>query len=275
MHRVGVLVFDGVTLLDASGPAEVFRLADPQHRHYELMFISPHGGVRSLSGIEMAGTLAVSQVSSLDTLLVAGGEHLPQPKSDPTLIAAAQKPAERTARVASVCTAGISAGIDLALAIVEADLGAAISRAAAQEMVMFMRRPGGQSQFSTALQHLPAQSAPLRALVETVIADPSIPHTVASMATLAGVSVRHLNRLFNDELQVTPAKWLEKVRVDAARAYILDGHSITLSAQLAGFGSDETLRRAFVRHLNTTPTAFRERFSSTRPVGAQERCHPY
>lgn len=164
-------------------------------------------------------------------------------------------------------SAGISAGIDLALAIVEIDLGASASRTAAQEMVMFMRRPGGQTQFSAALQHAPAQSEPLQKLVESVVTDPSTPHTVTSMASLVGVSERQLNRLFKEELNTTPAKWLEKIRVDAARTRILEGHPITISAQLSGFGSDETLRRAFARHLNTTPSAFRERFSSTRNAG--------
>lgn len=186
-------------------------------------------------------------------------QRYPQVKVEPDVIHIQDGP--------FMTSAGISAGIDLALAIVENDLGAIAARTAAQEMVMFMRRPGGQTQFSAALQHPPAQSTPLRALVESVISDPSGPHTVTSMASIFGVSERHLNRLFKEELHTTPAKWLEKVRVDAARAFILEGHPITLSAQLSGFGSDETLRRAFARHLNTTPTSFRERFSSTRELG--------
>lgn len=313
-HRIGILVFDGVTLLDASGPAEVFHLADPDYRHYMITYISPGGGtIRSASGIEFS-TVAASTVSKLDTLLIAGGAHLPTEPIDAALITSAKALASQASRVASVCTgafvlaelgllngrratthwrhastfaqrypdirvepdvihiqdghfltsAGISAGIDLALAMVEHDLGTSASRAAAQELVMFLRRPGGQTQFSATYHPTPTQNEPLRGLVDAVLADPAAPHTVASMAAYAGVSERHLNRIFHDELRSTPAKWLEKVRVDRARALILDGHPITLSAQLCGFGSDETLRRAFARHLGTTPTAFRERFSSTR-----------
>lgn len=318
MHRVGIIVFDGVTLLDASGPAEVFRLADPAHERYELVFVSPAGGsVSSSSGIEVSGTIAAADAGPLDTLLVAGGENLTRPDVAPALLEAVDLLAAAPQLVASVCTgafvlanlgflddrratthwrhaqtlakrypnvrvepdvihirdgrfmtsAGISAGIDLALAIVEDDLGASAARAVAQEMVMFMRRPGGQSQFSAALRHAPPQTDRLRTLFERVTTDPSAPHTVASMAALVGVSERHLNRLFREDLGSTPARWLEEIRVDAARALILEGHTITRTAQLCGFGTDERLRRAFARHLNTTPTAFRERFATTKADG--------
>lgn len=313
-HRIGVVVFDGVTLLDASGPAEVFHLADPVGEHYELVFVSAAGGtVRSSSGIAMAGTIAAADTGAFDTVLVAGGQRLVDSPIEDSLVEAVEALSARVSRVASVCTgafvlaelgyldgrratthwrhahtlaaryprirvepdvihlrdgrfltsAGISAGIDLALAIVEDDLGADTARTVARELVMFMQRPGGQTQFSTALSQPPARSGALRELMETIVADPAVEHTVSSMAAALGVSARHLNRMFHAETGTTPARWLEQVRVDAARALILEGHPITRVAQRSGFGTDETLRRAFARHLGITPTAFRDRFSTT------------
>ena len=88
-------------------------------------------------------------------------------------------------------------------------------------------------------------------------------HSVATMAVRAALSPRHLTRLFRAELGLTPSRWLEVVRLDRARELILAGESVTRSATLSGFGSDEGLRRAFTRHLQTTPTEYRARFATT------------
>jgi transcriptional regulator GlxA family with amidase domain len=313
-HRIGIVVFEGMTLLDASGPAEVFHLADPAGEHYELTFVSTDGGtVRSSSGIALADTTPSRDTPGLDTVLVAGGPRLVDSPVETTLLESVDALSGPASRVASVCTgafvladlgyldgrratthwrhahalaaryprirvepdvihlrdgrfvtsAGISAGIDLALAIVEDDLGAGAARTVARELVMFMQRPGGQTQFSTALSQPPASDGALRGLMEAIVADPAADHTVSSMASTIGVSERHLNRMFHANTRTTPGRWLEQVRVDAARALILEGHPITRVAQRSGFGTDETLRRAFARHLGTTPTAFRDRFSTT------------
>ncbi|WP_316525587.1 GlxA family transcriptional regulator [Kitasatospora brasiliensis] len=144
-------------------------------------------------------------------------------------------------------SAGISAGIDLALALVEQDYGAEAARAIARELVVFMQRPGGQSQFSTALATPPARSEVLRALTDAVLADPAADHALPTMAASAAVSTRHLTRLFQAELHTTPARWVERVRLDRARQLLLDGHSVTAAARHSGLGSDETLRHAFAR----------------------------
>jgi transcriptional regulator GlxA family with amidase domain len=159
-----------------------------------------------------------------------------------------------------VTSAGISAGIDLALGLVEADHGADLARATARELVVFLQRPGGQSQFSTALDTPPARSNPLRVVTETVVADPAGDHTLPSLAAAAAVSPRHLTRLFQGEFRTTPGRWVERVRLDRAQQLLLDGHSITKAARLSGLGSDETLRRAFARHLGITPTEYLRRF---------------
>jgi transcriptional regulator GlxA family with amidase domain len=164
-----------------------------------------------------------------------------------------------------VTSAGISAGIDLALALVEDDHGAGVAREVARELVVFLQRPGGQSQFSTALATPPARGDLLRTLVAAVLADPAADHSLPAMAAAAAVSPRHLARLFRAELGTTPARWVERVRLDRAQQLLLDGHSVTSAAELSGLGSDETLRRAFARHLGTTPTHYRRRFATTRP----------
>jgi len=161
-------------------------------------------------------------------------------------------------------SAGISAGIDLALALVEDDHGADAAREAARELVVFMQRPGGQSQFSTALQTPPARGDLLGRLIASVLADPAADHSLPAMAASAAVSTRHLTRLFQTELNTTPARWVERVRLDRAQQLLLDGHSVTVAARRSGLGSDETLRRAFARHLATTPTEYRRRFATTR-----------
>lgn len=163
-------------------------------------------------------------------------------------------------------SAGISAGIDLTLALVEHDHGVGLAREIAREMVMFMRRPGGQSQFSTAITTPPARSRVLRKLTDAVLADPAGDHSLPAMAAAAALSQRHLTRLFHAEFATTPARWVERVRVDHAQRLVLDGHTVTFAAARSGLGSDESLRRAFARHLGTTPTDYRLRFATTRPA---------
>ncbi|WP_433163059.1 GlxA family transcriptional regulator [Kribbella sp. CA-247076] len=160
-------------------------------------------------------------------------------------------------------SAGISAGIDLTLALVEADHGADVAREIARELVVFMQRPGGQSQFSAAMATPPVRSHPLREVTARVVADPAADHSLSAMAAYAALSPRHLTRLFQSELRTTPARWVERIRLDRAQQLLLDGHSITTAARLSGLGSDETLRRAFARHLDTTPTTYLRRFRAT------------
>ncbi|MGW4205275.1 GlxA family transcriptional regulator [Streptomyces sp. NPDC004726] len=162
-----------------------------------------------------------------------------------------------------VTSAGISAGIDLALGLVEDDHGAHTARAVARELVVFVQRPGGQSQFSTALATPPARTDLLRSLTASVVADPAGDHSLPAMAASAAVSTRHLTRLFQAELHTTPARWVERVRLDHAQQLLLDGHSITSAARHSGLGSDEALRRVFARHLGTTPSEYRKRFTTT------------
>jgi transcriptional regulator GlxA family with amidase domain len=312
-----MLVFDGVTMLDVTGPAEVLSKARQFGAEYQLSLVSPAGGdVVTSTGMALAGTQRLGAVGSFDTVIIAGGDSLPWGLLDDELLDTARTLCGGAARVASVCTgafilaalgdldgrratthwrhaqrlaqgypridvqpdaifvidgsvltsAGVSAGIDLALALLEQDHGAELARQVARELVVFLQRPGGQSQFSTATRGPTPSSASVRALQADVVADPAKNHSLSSMAAAAAMSPRQLTRLFRDQVGTTPARWLESVRLEAAQRLLLDGHSVTSAAELSGLGSDETLRRVFGRHLGIAPSDYRQRFATSRPA---------
>jgi transcriptional regulator GlxA family with amidase domain len=160
-------------------------------------------------------------------------------------------------------SAGVSAGIDLALALVEDDHGADLVREVARSLVVFLKRSGGQSQFSAAVEAKPPKRSTLRAVTDAVAAKPAADHNVKALASQAGLSTRQLTRLFQTELGTTPARYVEAMRIDAARAALDAGSSVADAARAAGFGSAETLRRVFISELGISPKAYRDRFRST------------
>ncbi|MFD8707321.1 GlxA family transcriptional regulator [Kitasatospora sp. NPDC059648] len=163
-------------------------------------------------------------------------------------------------------SAGVSAGMDLALALVEDDHGPEIALAAAREMVLYLRRPGNQSQFSVPLWSAQPSSDPIRKAVRAVQEDPGARHSVAALADLAGLSPRHLQRRFTAEIGVGPAAYVERVRVEAARRALTEADEpVAAIARRLGFGTAETLRRVFRRRLGIAPGEYRERFG---PAGA-------
>lgn len=157
-------------------------------------------------------------------------------------------------------SAGVSAGIDLALALVELDHGSDLVREVARSLVVYLKRAGGQSQFSTLIESDPPHQSTLRRVTDAIAADPAADHSVRSLAKVAAMSTRQLTRLFQAELGTTPARFVEMVRIDAARAALDAGLSVGDTARQAGFGSAETLRRVFVTHLGVSPKAYRDRF---------------
>ncbi|MDQ0383121.1 GlxA family transcriptional regulator [Amycolatopsis thermophila] len=160
-------------------------------------------------------------------------------------------------------SAGVTAGIDLALALVERDHGAELARSVARSLVVFLQRPGGQSQFSPSLRGPAPKAPPLRAVCDAVAADPAADHSLPKLAALAGLSTRHLTRLFQEELGTTPAKYVELIRFDAAKAMLDAGRPVTETAFASGFGSVESLRRAFVQHAGVSPRAYQQRFHTS------------
>ncbi|WP_163506776.1 GlxA family transcriptional regulator [Fodinicola acaciae] len=161
-------------------------------------------------------------------------------------------------------SAGVTAGMDLALALVEADHGVEVARTVARWMVVFVQRPGGQSQFSERLAHAVSPDSPLRTLLDEIVADPAADHTVPRLAERAALSERHLTRLFVVETGTTPGRFVERSRVEAAREALESGPTpVEAVARRVGFGSAETMRRAFLRVLGIGPADYRARFSGT------------
>jgi transcriptional regulator GlxA family with amidase domain len=161
-------------------------------------------------------------------------------------------------------SAGVTAGMDLALAMIEADHGRTVSLAIARRHVIFRIRPGGQSQFSA---ELAAQSAfgnaKVRKLAERVTEVPGSDWRVDALAAEAAVSQRSLSRLFRRSLNLSPAEFVERVRVDVARRQLLDTDRNVESIALdCGFGSLRRMDRAFARTISVSPTEFRSRFKT-------------
>jgi transcriptional regulator GlxA family with amidase domain len=160
-------------------------------------------------------------------------------------------------------SAGVSSGIDLALALVEDDYGAGLAREVARSLVVYLKRAGGQSQFSVLVEAEPPPQSALRAVTDAIAANPGADHSVKRLAARASLSTRQLTRLFHTELATTPARYVEMVRIDAARAGLEAGRTVTDTAHLTGFGSAETLRRVFVNNLGVSPKAYRDSFRTT------------
>lgn len=162
-------------------------------------------------------------------------------------------------------SAGVTAGMDLTLALVEADHGAALALEVARMLVMYVRRPGGQGQFSAPLVAQAASQPGIRELAAWVRDHLTADLSVAALAGRAGMSERNFARVFRRETGATPARWVEQVRIEAARAALENGDtSMQEVAHAVGFHNLETLDRAFRRNLDLSPRAYRARFSRTR-----------
>jgi transcriptional regulator GlxA family with amidase domain len=310
---VGILVFDGVTLLDVAGPSEVFTEANHFGADYQLVLYSADGGdVVSSTGMRFSVDGAAADAAPLDIALVAGSDDFPSRPISRELVEAARTLTERARRTATICTgtfilaatglldgrrvtthwnetevlarwypavevepdaiyvedgqifssAGVTAGIDLALALVELDYGAALARDVARWLVVFLQRPGGQSQFSPSLRTALPPISPLRQLCDTIAADPAGDYSLPKLASMANLSSRHLTRLFRDELKITHAGHVKQIRFDAAKDLLDAGHTVTDTAIRSGYGSPETLRNAFIQQLGRSPRAYQQRFQT-------------
>ncbi|MGA5042010.1 GlxA family transcriptional regulator [Streptomyces capoamus] len=316
-----IVLFEGVDLLDVTGPPEVFSLAlreTEEAAGYRVLLaaetldpVTTGAGVRILPDI----TFARAAAGSIDTLIVPGAVELDEerrvhPLVDPRLVEWVRVLAGRTHRIASVCVgahllaaaglldgkratthwstaqqlaadhpavevdadpifiregnvwtgAGISACLDLSLALIADDLGEAVALRVARQLVMYLKRPSGQSQFSVPLKQV-STTRRIEDLRHHILRHIGEPLTVVDLAAYAHVSDRHLTRLFKTELGTTPHAYIESVRVEKAR-HELESSDATVErvATLCGFGTTDTLVRAFRRRLNTTPTEYRRRF---------------
>jgi transcriptional regulator GlxA family with amidase domain len=164
-------------------------------------------------------------------------------------------------------SAGVTAGIDLALAMLEKDHGSEIAQIAARWLVMFVRRPGGQSQFAGPVWSPAAPPGPVRAAQDLVNAEPNADHRLSVLAARVGMSPRHFSREFTRLVGVSPGRYVEQVRVETARR-LLESEPVTLAvaARRCGFGSAETMRQAFVRRVGTPPDQYRRRSAAVAPA---------
>ncbi|MEV6263108.1 helix-turn-helix domain-containing protein [Streptomyces sp. NPDC051784] len=326
-HRVVIAVFPGVDLLDVTGPAEVFALANretPGHTPYQVLLAGPAAGpVRTSAGVRLLTDLTFDEVGDgADTLVVPGAADLtedgPAARVDPEVVAWVRATAPHVRRIASVCVgahvlaaaglldgrratthwstaaqlaadhpavtvdpdpifvradhgrlwtgAGISACLDLSLALVAEDLGEAVALAVARHLVMFLKRQGGQSQFSVPISRPASSRRDIDELRSWIAGNLDQDLSAGALADRMRLSERHFARVFKQETGTGPAAYVQAARVEAARRLLEStDHSLSRVAASTGLGSVETLHRAFGRLLATTPSAYRRRFR-TAPV---------
>lgn len=161
-------------------------------------------------------------------------------------------------------SAGVTAGFDLTLALVEADLGFTLARDVAQDLVMYLRRPGGQSQFSRYLLNQARTPGPIRDLQTWILENLAQDLSVEMLAERVAMSPRNFTRVFTRETGTSPARFVEEVRLDAARQRLEQGdEGIEQVALATGFGNGLNLRRVFERALQLSPSEYRKRFAAS------------
>ncbi|MEU7427613.1 GlxA family transcriptional regulator [Streptomyces sp. NPDC040750] len=158
-------------------------------------------------------------------------------------------------------SAGVTAGIDLALALVEEDLGRDTALTVARHLVVFLRRPGNQAQFSAQLAAQTARRAPLRDVQQWITEHPEADLGVEALAARAALSPRHFTRAFQAETGTTPGRYVDRVRLEHARRLLEDtADGVEEISRASGYGTPEAMRRAFVRALGAAPAEYRRRF---------------
>lgn len=315
-----IVAYPGVTLLDVTGPAQVFStandLAAEPFTRYEVVLASRTGGVVPTdTGIGLAtASLKAAAAKPIDTLLVAGGLGVFDAANDEHLTAWFQRQALRSRRAGSTCmgtflmaaaglltgkraathwrwcdelqkrypnivvqrdpifvrdgaiwsSAGVTAGIDLALAMVEEDHDHRLAAKVSSSLVVFLKRPGGQSQFSAALMAQADDANGRFSALHAWIADNLDKDLrVERLAERAGMSARSFARTYTAYVGTTPAKAVERMRVEAAKSLLVRrGVALATVARRSGFHDKERMRRAFTRQVGVSPVEFRSRFSS-------------
>jgi transcriptional regulator GlxA family with amidase domain len=158
--------------------------------------------------------------------------------------------------------AGVAAGIDLALALVEDDYGTDVAQTVARWLVLHLRRPGGQTQFAAPVWSPRAKRQPIRAVQDAIESEPGGAHSITELARCAAMSPRHFTRVFTDEVGEAPGAYVERIRTEAARRQLeqTDDTVLTIAAR-CGFGTAETMRRNFIRRIGVSPDQYRKTFA--------------
>lgn len=158
--------------------------------------------------------------------------------------------------------AGVTAGIDLALSLVEDDHGTEVAQTVARWLVLHLRRPGGQTQFAAPVWMPRAKRTPIRRVQEAVEAEPGGPHSIGELARRAAMSPRHFTRVFTDEVGEAPGHYVERIRTEAARRQLEEtDDTVVAIAARCGFGTAETMRRNFIRRVGISPDQYRKAFA--------------
>jgi transcriptional regulator GlxA family with amidase domain len=158
-------------------------------------------------------------------------------------------------------SAGVTAGMDLALALVEEDQGPKVALKVARDVVLYLRRPGSQSQFSAPLAAQMSERAPIRELQAWMAVNSHLRLRIERLAERVGMSARHFARVFEHDVGMTPARYLDRLRVDAACLHLTESsHTLERVAKICGYSSEDIMRRSFRRALRINPEDFRARF---------------
>jgi transcriptional regulator GlxA family with amidase domain len=158
--------------------------------------------------------------------------------------------------------AGVTAGIDLALALVEDDHGTEIAQTVARWLVLYLRRPGGQTQFAAPVWMPRAKRTSVREVQEAIETEPGGLHSIDELARRAAMSPRHFTRVFTDEVGEAPGQYVERVRTEAARRQLEEtDDTVVAIAARCGFGTAETMRRNFIRRVGISPDQYRKAFA--------------
>ena len=158
--------------------------------------------------------------------------------------------------------AGVTAGIDLALSLVEDDHGTETAQTVARWMVLYLRRPGGQTQFAAPVWMPRAKRTCIREVQEAIEAQPGDAHSIGDLARRATMSPRHFTRVFTDEVGEAPGHYVERVRTEAARRQLEEtDDTVVAIATRCGFGTAETMRRNFIRRIGVSPDQYRKAFA--------------
>lgn len=319
VRRIVFVIYPGVTLLDVAGPVQAFSSANNtdaagDRPFYRVDIASPEGGPVMTDCLVELGTMTLRKASrtSIDTLIVAGGNGVFQAVEEQALVDWISRESKRCRRVGSTCmgafltaaaglldgksvtthwrqvdalqsrfpdievkrdplfvrngdmwsSAGVTAGIDLAMAMIEEDLGHNAAMQVAQSLVVFFKRPGGQSQFSDVLAvQTSDRDGGFADLHAWIAGNLQSDLSVVKLAQRLAMSPRTFARQYKDKTGRTPAKTVEIMRVDAAkRALESSANPIGVVAFNAGFSDEQRLRRAFQRHVGVSPGEYREKF---------------
>ena len=322
LRTIVIVGYDGIELLDATGPIEVFEMVNRGMREsgsagpaYAMSILAESPGAFATScGVKLVADAAWHDCAEeIDTLLVVGStdEYLDKAMANKKLIGWLRDAGGRARRLVSVCTgafllaeaglldgrratthwmdverlrdryprvsvepdaiyvrdgsvstsAGVTTCMDLALSLVEEDFGRKTALAVARRLVLYLKRPGGQTQFSTHLRAQMAVDGPLSALLAWLEENAHLKVTVEGLADRAAMSPRNFARTFVRETGMTPARYIDRIRLERAIHLLEDtSHRIETVALESGFASAEQLRRTFQRCMGITPLVYRERF---------------